>query len=245
MRLTQLSTRAVLVGTLLVLSGIYAAPKAKAAVENWGKYDLQMRMKEGQEFVYVSEISRDKPKMAGKITTRMKVVEITSEGWIKTDWEVTRVELGGKDKTAEYRKLIAKNPVARIEFSLKSRLGPHTYTTLQPKGDKEVLELMLAYSVTGSNFPYDTVETGEEWAGMCIIGDQCVSSDWRLLEVKGRVAKLEVSSKWIRGKKLIAPVKVTLDLRHGYPTEVAYALKDSKSGAITRYHQTLDKASKL
>jgi hypothetical protein len=239
------SSKTLLVGALLVVSGVYAAPKAKAAAETWGKYDLQLRMKKGQEFVYVTEINRDKPKMAGKITTRMRIADVTNEGWVKTDCEVTRVELSGKDKTAEYKRLIAKNPVAKIEFNSKSRLGPHTYTTLTPKGDKKVLELVLAGGVTGSSFSYDPVEVGEEWVGMCIIGDKCVIADWKLVDVKWRVAKLEVTSSWIGGKTLLAPVRITLDLRHGYPTEVAYSLRDEKTGAITRYHQTLDKTSKL
>lgn len=242
---SQVPSKTVLLSTLLVVSGVYAAPKAKAAAENWGKYDLQLRMKKGQEFVYVTEIRRDKPAMNGKITTQMRVAEVSNQGWIKTDCEVIRVQLGEKDKTAEYKKLIAKNPVARIEFSSKSRLGPHTYTTLSPKGDKKVLELVLAGGVTGSNFAYDPVEVGEEWAGMCIIGDQCVTSDWKLVEVKGRVARLEVRSSWIKGKELVAPVKVTLDLRHGYPTEVVYAVRDKKTGAVTNFRQTLDKSSKL
>lgn len=241
----QSRKRAILVTALLAVSGVYAVPRAKAVAENWGKYDLQLRMREGQEFVFVTEITRDKPRMVGRITTSIRVAEVTKDGWIKTDCEVKHVELGDQDKTAEYKKLIAKNPVASIEFSLKSRLGPHTYTTLQAKGDKKVLELVTAGGVTGSSFAYEAVELGEEWAAMCILGDQCVIADWKLVEVEGPVARLEVRSSWIKGKELVAPAKVTLDLRHGYPTEVAYTLRDTKTGAVTHYRQTLDASSKL
>lgn len=214
---------------LTVLAALVLAPASP--------YTMRLKLQAGQALRYRLSVERDGPKTSGKILTDVAIKEVR-QGILTMEATLTGLEIDGRDRTADLRKIVTQPTVTFSWTNRAQRFGGMTPLEMS-SSNSDIMPFLSEAGLYLCDFPAQAIKPGDEWDGSVTATGGCTSGRYRLVEVKKNLAYVEVTEIGMAYCDQLGPMKMTVDLTTGVPESIEYTVRGKTSGRKSHYVQTL------
>jgi hypothetical protein len=203
---------------------------------------MRLHLNRGDLFEFSLKIERQNPPEKAEIQESVKI-ESVERGVVTMRIRLAGLNIDGQDRRADLRQIIGSQDVLMPWDRYSRRVGGMTGLRLG-KGDPKVLAFLAEAGIYACYFSADPVKPGDRWNGATTATGGCTNGVFEFTKLDNSIAQFQITDIDMAASTQIGPMTMAVDLKHGLPTKVRYAVKDNRTGRRTDFEQTLTRVTR-